>query len=72
LPNIALAVATNNDATVFCGNLFLDKQLEVTTVAVSSSAYDDLLSWVGSKELKVAETKLLHLFANNKISAPHR
>jgi hypothetical protein len=36
---------------------FLAVQLEAITVAVSSSLYDDLFIWVGSKELLVAESK---------------
>jgi hypothetical protein len=43
LLNIVPAVAVNNDNTVFCSNWFLE-QLEIMTVAVSSSTYDDLLS----------------------------
>jgi hypothetical protein len=36
---------------------FLAVQLEAITVAISSSLYDDVFIWVGSKELLVAESK---------------
>ncbi len=36
---------------------FFHLQLEAITVAVSSSLYDDVFIWVGSKELLVAESK---------------
>ncbi len=36
---------------------FLAVQLEAITVAVSSSLYDDVFIWVGSKELLVIESK---------------
>ena len=36
---------------------FLAVQLEAITVTISSSLYDDVFIWVGSKELLVAESK---------------
>jgi hypothetical protein len=61
LPNIALAVAANNGTINFCVH-FLLEQFEITTV--------DLVGGVGSRELEVAETKLLHLCATANVSAP--
>jgi hypothetical protein len=57
LPNNALAVAAIKDDALFVCTGFLDVQLEVITVAVLSSSYDDVLVWVGSIELAVAEMK---------------
>jgi hypothetical protein len=55
LLNCALVVdAIDVDALIVCIG-FLDAQLEVITVAVSSSLYDDVFIWVGSTELVVAE-----------------
>ncbi len=44
-------------ALITFGLVFLAVQLEVITVAISSSSYDDVFIWVGSKELLVAESK---------------
>jgi hypothetical protein len=57
LPKSALAIAAIADDALFVCTCFVDAKLEVTTVAVSSSSYDDVLIWVGSKELAVAEMK---------------
>ncbi len=58
LPKSALAVAAIKDNAMFVCTCSVDTQLEVTTVAVlSSSSYDDVSIWVGSKELAVAEMK---------------
>jgi hypothetical protein len=57
LPQSALTIAAiEDDALVVCTG-FVDVQLEVITVAVSSSSYDEVLIWVGSTELAVAEMK---------------
>jgi hypothetical protein len=54
LPKSALAVAAiKDDALCICTG-FVDAQLEVVTVVVSSSSYDDVVIWVGSTELAVA------------------
>ncbi len=54
----ALAVAAIKDDALFVCTGFVDAQLEVITVAVSSSSsYDDMLIWVGSTELAVAEMR---------------
>jgi hypothetical protein len=57
LPNNALAVAVIKGNALFICTGFVDAQLEVITVAVSSSSYDDVLIWVGSTELVFAEMK---------------
>jgi hypothetical protein len=57
LPKSALAITTIKGDALFVHTCFVDTQLEVTTVAVSSSSYVDVLIWVGSKELAVAEMK---------------
>jgi hypothetical protein len=57
LPKSTLAVTGIEDDTLVVCTCFVDMQLEVTTVAVSSSSYDDVLIWVGYKELAVAEMK---------------
>ncbi len=57
LPNNALAVALIKGDALFVCSGFVDAQLEVITVAVSSSSYDDVLIWVGSTELTVEEMK---------------
>ena len=44
-------------AMINFGLVFLAVQLEAIIVAVSSSLYDDVFIWVGSKELLVAESK---------------
>jgi hypothetical protein len=56
-PQSALTVAAIEDGSLFVHTGFLDTQLEVVTVAVSSSSYDDILIWVGSTELAVAEMR---------------
>jgi hypothetical protein len=46
---------------------------DVITVNLSSARrLDDVLLRMGSKEVAEAETKLLHLFAQHILSAPHR
>jgi hypothetical protein len=71
LPNIALAVAANNGAINFCIHFVLE-QFEITTVAVLFSTQVAVVGGAGSRELGVAETKLLHLCDTSNISAPHR
>jgi hypothetical protein len=57
LPICALIVdVIDVDALIVCIG-FVDAQSEAITVAVSSSLYDDVFIWVGSKELVVAEIK---------------
>ncbi len=53
----ALTVAGIKDNAMFICTGFVDAQLEVITVAVSSSSYDDVLIWVRSTELAVAEMR---------------
>jgi hypothetical protein len=57
LPNNTLAAAAIKGKALFVCTGFIDAQLEVITVVVSSSSYDDVLIWVGSTELAVAEMK---------------
>jgi hypothetical protein len=57
LPNHALVVAAIDVDALFVCIGFLDAQLEVITVALSSSLYDDVFIWLGSTELAVAEFK---------------
>ncbi len=57
LPQSALTIAAIKDNALFVCTGFVDAQLEVITVAVSSSSYDDMLIWVGSTELAVAEMR---------------
>ncbi len=57
LPQSALTIATIEDDTLSVCTGFVDAQLEVITVAVSSSSYYDVLIWVGSTELAVAEMR---------------
>jgi hypothetical protein len=57
LPQSALTIAVIKDNALFVHTGFVDAQLEVITVAVSSSSYDDVLIWVGSTELTVAEMR---------------
>jgi hypothetical protein len=57
LPNNALAITAIKDDALFVRTGFLDAQSEVITMAVSSSSYDDMLIWVASIELAVAEMK---------------
>jgi hypothetical protein len=56
-PQSALTIATIKDDALFVCTGFVDVQLEVITVVVSSSSYDDGLIWVGSTELAVAEMR---------------
>ena len=53
----ALTIAGSKDNAMFICTGFVDAQLEVITVAVSSSSYDDVLIWVRSTELAVAEMR---------------
>jgi hypothetical protein len=57
LPNCALVLDVIDVDTLIVCIGFLDVQLEVITVTVSSSLYDDVFIWVGSTELVVAEIK---------------
>jgi hypothetical protein len=53
----ALTIATIKDNSLFVCTGFVDAQLELITVAVSSSSHDDVLIWVGSTKLTVAEMR---------------
>jgi hypothetical protein len=71
VPNNAQAVATIKKWDVYCFKNC--NQFDVTTVALSSPQDEDTeLIEVGSKDNEVAENKLLHLCANDRISTPHR
>jgi hypothetical protein len=71
LPNVALAIAANDGLINFYVHFVLE-QIEIMTVAVSFSMQVAVVGVVGSRELEVAETILLHLCASANISAPHR
>ncbi len=68
VPNNAQAVAAINEWDIYCFKNH--DQFDVTAVAVSSLQDEDAeLIEVRSKDNEVTENKLLHLCANNRISA---
>jgi hypothetical protein len=70
VPNNAQAVAAINKWGIYCFKNC--NQFDVTTVALSSLQDEDTeLIEGGLKDNEVAENKLLHLCANDRISTPH-
>jgi hypothetical protein len=69
VPNNAQAIATIEEGGFCGGNCCV--WFDMTTVAVSSLQDEDQLTEVGSKRNEVAENEWLHLWVNDRISAPH-